>query len=109
MELPGKSSSEDEPQGAAFPGGETLMGICASSPLYSFTCANVPPSCLTSFFVSPSSDLGENSQLDLDSMVGPGLSSLSNDEAAMAVIMSLLETDTNLDEAVDLEQMHWSL
>lgn len=53
--------------------------------------------------------LGENSQLDLDSMVGPGLSSLSNDEAAMAVIMSLLETDTNLGEAVDLEQMHWSL
>ncbi|XP_075870852.1 aryl hydrocarbon receptor nuclear translocator-like protein 2 [Nelusetta ayraudi] len=77
MEMPGKSSSEDEPQGAAFPGGETLMG--------------------------------ENSQLDLDSMVGPGLSSLSNDEAAMAVIMSLLETDTNLDEAVDLDQMHWSL
>lgn len=60
-------------------------------------------------FVSPPSGLGDNSQLDLDSMVGPGLSSLSNDEAAMAVIMSLLETDTNLDEAVDLEQMHWSL
>lgn len=52
---------------------------------------------------------GENSQLDLDSVVGPGLSSLSNDEAAMAVIMSLLETDTSLGEAVDFEQMHWSL
>uniref|UniRef100_A0A3Q1JKT9 Aryl hydrocarbon receptor nuclear translocator like 2 n=1 Tax=Anabas testudineus TaxID=64144 RepID=A0A3Q1JKT9_ANATE len=52
---------------------------------------------------------GENSQLDLDSVVGPGLSSLSNDEAAMAVIMSLLETDTNLGEAVDFEEMHWSL
>uniref|UniRef100_A0A672JGB9 Aryl hydrocarbon receptor nuclear translocator-like 2 n=1 Tax=Salarias fasciatus TaxID=181472 RepID=A0A672JGB9_SALFA len=77
MEIPGKSSSEDEPQGAAFSGGETLMG--------------------------------ENSQLDLDSMVGPGLSSLSNDEAAMAVIMSLLETDTNLEDAVDFEEMHWSL
>uniref|UniRef100_A0AAQ5Z9K6 Aryl hydrocarbon receptor nuclear translocator-like 2 n=1 Tax=Amphiprion ocellaris TaxID=80972 RepID=A0AAQ5Z9K6_AMPOC len=77
MEIPGKSSSEDEPQGAAFSGGETLMG--------------------------------ENSQLDLDSVVGPGLSSLSNDEAAMAVIMSLLETDTNLGEAVDFEEMHWSL
>lgn len=62
-------------------------------------------------FMFPSLNLalGENSQLDLDSMVGPGLSSLSNDEAAMAVIMSLLETDTNLGEAVDLEQMHWSL
>ncbi|XP_068168807.1 aryl hydrocarbon receptor nuclear translocator-like protein 2 isoform X2 [Antennarius striatus] len=51
----------------------------------------------------------ENSQLDLDSVVGPGLSSLSNDEAAMAVIMSLLETDTNLGETVDFEEMHWSL
>ncbi|XP_070762872.1 aryl hydrocarbon receptor nuclear translocator-like protein 2 [Enoplosus armatus] len=77
MEIPGKSSSEDEPQGAAFSGGESLME--------------------------------ESSQLDLDSVVGPGLSSLSNDEAAMAVIMSLLETDTNLDEAVDFEEMHWSL
>ncbi|XP_028440428.1 aryl hydrocarbon receptor nuclear translocator-like protein 2 isoform X3 [Perca flavescens] len=76
MEIPGKSSSEDEPQGAAFLGGESLMV--------------------------------ENSQLDLDSVVGPGLSSLSNDEAAMAVIMSLLETDTNLGEAVDFEEMHWS-
>ena len=52
---------------------------------------------------------GENSQLDLDSVVGPDLGSLSNDEAAMAVIMSLLETDTNLGEAVDFEEMHWSL
>lgn len=73
VEMPGKSSSEDEPQGAAFSGGESLMG--------------------------------ENSQLDLDSVVGPGLSSLSNDEAAMAVIMSLLETDANLDEAVDFEEI----
>ncbi|XP_004563523.3 aryl hydrocarbon receptor nuclear translocator-like protein 2 isoform X1 [Maylandia zebra] len=77
MEIPGKSSSESEPQGAAFSGGETLMG--------------------------------ENSQLDLESVVGPGLNSLSSDEAAMAVIWSLLETDTNLGEAVDFEEMHWSL
>lgn len=26
MEIPGKSSSEDEPQGATFSGGDTLMG-----------------------------------------------------------------------------------
>lgn len=51
---------------------------------------------------------GDNPQLDLDSVVGPGLHSLANDEAAMAVIMSLLETDTNLGE-VDFEEMHWSL
>uniref|UniRef100_A0A1A8LR78 Aryl hydrocarbon receptor nuclear translocator-like 2 n=4 Tax=Nothobranchius TaxID=28779 RepID=A0A1A8LR78_9TELE len=77
MEIPGKSSSESEPQGASFSGGDSLMG--------------------------------ENSQLDLDIVVGPGLNSLSNDEAAMAVIMSLLETDTNFGEAVDFEEMHWSL
>ncbi|XP_053741737.1 aryl hydrocarbon receptor nuclear translocator-like protein 2 isoform X3 [Synchiropus splendidus] len=53
--------------------------------------------------------MGENSQLDLDSVVVPGLNHLSNDEAAMAVIMSLLETDTDLGEAVDFEEMHWSL
>ncbi|KAA8590263.1 hypothetical protein FQN60_014197 [Etheostoma spectabile] len=57
---------------------------------------------------TPNQISNNNSQLDLDSMVGPGLSSLSNDEAAMAVIMSLLETDTNLGEAVDFEEMHWS-
>ncbi|XP_037539393.1 aryl hydrocarbon receptor nuclear translocator-like protein 2 [Nematolebias whitei] len=76
MEIPGKSSSDSEPQGASFSGGETLMG--------------------------------DNPQLDLDSVVGPGLHSLTNDEAAMAVIMSLLETDANLGE-VDFEEMHWSL
>ncbi|KAK9516855.1 hypothetical protein VZT92_024764 [Zoarces viviparus] len=77
IEIPGKSSSEDEPQGAAFTGAESLME--------------------------------ENSQQDLDGMVGPGLSSLSNDDAAMAVFMSLLEKNTNVGEAVDFEEMHWSL
>ncbi|XP_034071506.1 aryl hydrocarbon receptor nuclear translocator-like protein 2 isoform X1 [Gymnodraco acuticeps] len=74
MEIAGKSSSEEDAQGATFSGAESLMG--------------------------------ENPQMDLDSVVGPGLGS---DEAAMAVIMSLLETDTNLGEAVDFEEMHWSL
>ncbi|KAF3854656.1 hypothetical protein F7725_022711 [Dissostichus mawsoni] len=77
MEIAGKSSSEEDAQGATFSGAESLMG--------------------------------ENPQMDLDSVVGPGLGSLSSDEAAMAVIMSLLETDTNLGEAVDFEEMHWSL
>ena len=31
MEMPGKSSSEDELQGAAFSGGETLMGTLSDS------------------------------------------------------------------------------
>lgn len=119
MEVPGKSSSEDEPQGAAFSGGEALMGTLSDAvnkhSLYTGTYLILsfynpitlyfPP-----FFpLSPSLTSEENSQLDLDSVVGPGLSSLSNDEAAMAVIMSLLETDTNLGEAVDFEEMHWSL
>ena len=112
VEMPGKSSSEDEPQGAAFSGGESLMGTlsdsfdklknCLQDHVYFFPV--ITPLHFIFFDTS-----GENSQLDLDSMVGPGLSSLSNDEAAMAVIMSLLETDANLDEAVDFEEMHWSL
>ncbi|XP_061773480.1 aryl hydrocarbon receptor nuclear translocator-like protein 2 isoform X3 [Nerophis ophidion] len=53
--------------------------------------------------------MGENSQLDLDSVVEPGFGNLTNDEAAMAVIMRLLETDSNLGEAEDFEDMHWSL
>uniref|UniRef100_A0A3P8NIW5 Aryl hydrocarbon receptor nuclear translocator like 2 n=2 Tax=Astatotilapia calliptera TaxID=8154 RepID=A0A3P8NIW5_ASTCA len=46
-------------------------------------------------------------QLDLDSMVVPGLSSFSSDEAAMAVIMSLLETDVNMGQSGELEDLHW--
>lgn len=50
---------------------------------------------------------GESSQLDLDNMVVPGMSSFSTDEAAMAVIMSLLETDVNMGQSGDLEDLHW--
>lgn len=50
---------------------------------------------------------GEPSQLDLDSMVVPGLSSFSSDEAAMAVIMSLLETDVNMGQSGDFDDLHW--
>ncbi|XP_071358362.1 basic helix-loop-helix ARNT-like protein 2 isoform X2 [Trachinotus anak] len=54
-----------------------------------------------------SGSTGEPSQLDLDNMVVPGLSSFSNDEAAMAVIMSLLETDVNMGQSGDFEDLHW--
>ncbi|XP_041819622.1 aryl hydrocarbon receptor nuclear translocator-like protein 2 [Chelmon rostratus] len=54
-----------------------------------------------------SESTGEPSQLDLDSMVVPGLSNFSSDEAAMAVIMSLLETDVNMGQSGDFEDLHW--
>ncbi|XP_053200205.1 basic helix-loop-helix ARNT-like protein 2 [Scomber japonicus] len=54
-----------------------------------------------------SESTGEPSQLDLDNMVVPGLSNFSSDEAAMAVIMSLLETDVNMGQTGDFEDLHW--
>uniref|UniRef100_A0A665UM09 Aryl hydrocarbon receptor nuclear translocator like 2 n=1 Tax=Echeneis naucrates TaxID=173247 RepID=A0A665UM09_ECHNA len=59
----------------------------------------------STFTLLPSA--GDPSQLDLDSMVVPGLSSFSSDEAAMAVIMSLLETDVNMAQSGDFEDLHW--
>ncbi|XP_076152551.1 basic helix-loop-helix ARNT-like protein 2 isoform X4 [Alosa pseudoharengus] len=52
---------------------------------------------------------GGSSQLDLESVVGPSGLGLSSDEAAMAVIMSILETDTNLSETVDFDELHWNM
>ncbi|XP_076578680.1 basic helix-loop-helix ARNT-like protein 2 isoform X1 [Chaetodon auriga] len=54
-----------------------------------------------------SESTGESSQLDLDNMVVPGLNNFSSDEAAMAVIMSLLETDVNMGQSGVFEDLHW--
>nr|XP_029486373.1 aryl hydrocarbon receptor nuclear translocator-like protein 2 isoform X1 [Oncorhynchus nerka] len=78
-----KSGSESASKGATYAGSNTHMDTAHSPP-------------------------GESSQMNLDSMVGPGLGILSNNEAAMAVIMSLLQTDANLGDAVDFDNMHWS-
>ncbi|XP_019747455.1 aryl hydrocarbon receptor nuclear translocator-like protein 2 isoform X5 [Hippocampus comes] len=56
---------------------------------------------------SASESTGDPSQQDLDSMLVPGLSSFSSDEAAMAVIMSLIETDVNMGQSGDLDDLHW--
>uniref|UniRef100_A0A8C8MDV4 Aryl hydrocarbon receptor nuclear translocator-like protein 2 n=1 Tax=Oncorhynchus tshawytscha TaxID=74940 RepID=A0A8C8MDV4_ONCTS len=81
------------------PSSETSSPFCPPQDRSPMVSSHANVSHLTYLTSHPTVSLG---------MVGPGLGILSNDEAAMAVIMSLLETDANLGDAVDFDNMHWS-
>ncbi|XP_029969237.1 aryl hydrocarbon receptor nuclear translocator-like protein 2 [Salarias fasciatus] len=90
--------------GKSAPGREDAAGSSSDTQLDSRTTTTTTTGASSS---ATSESSGEPSQLELDSMVVPGLSSFSSDEAAMAVIMSLLETDVNMSQSGDFEEMHW--
>uniref|UniRef100_A0A8C9V4R9 Basic helix-loop-helix ARNT like 1a n=1 Tax=Scleropages formosus TaxID=113540 RepID=A0A8C9V4R9_SCLFO len=86
---------------------------CGSSPLNITTTpppdTSSPGVTLDQFIMFSFGHAGDSSHLGISIMDEPGSSSPSNDEAAMAVIMSLLEADAGLGGPVDFSDLPWPL